>query len=148
MTFDSLPRNYAKISLTNKYDWPIRERIDAIEEKLQEADNNPVASAEESAALLAEFPDSPRLTLTRGLAIEATAYKKDLQEPTFAAEKARRQGLVKQVVAAAMHVVDLFEDLPLDYVEEHQDEEFFTMVKGMRCSLQNEKHNLVEILIF
>ena len=57
-------------------------------------------------------------------------YKKELEEPTFTAEKVRRQALVKKVLGSAAEVVDLFEDLPLDYVEEHQDEEFFSMVKG------------------
>ena len=85
---------------------------------------------EDVTALLKEYPDSPRLLLLKGLALEMKLYKKELEEPTFTAEKARRQALVKRVVGSAAEVVDLFEDLPLDYVEEHQDEEFFSMVKG------------------
>ena len=68
--------------------------------------------------------------LLKGLALEMKLYKKELEEPTFTAEKVRRQALVKKVLGSAAEVVDLFEDLPLDYVEEHQDEEFFSMVKG------------------
>ena len=57
-----MKRNYTKIAHTSKYDWLIRDEIDAVEEVLAKEPEKTMVEVE---SLLAKYPESPRLMLLK-----------------------------------------------------------------------------------
>ena len=57
-----MKRNYTKIAHTSKYDWLIRDEIDAVEEVLAKEPEKTLVEVE---SLLAKYPESPRLMLLK-----------------------------------------------------------------------------------
>ena len=48
------------------------------------------------------------------------------KEETFAADAEKQRNLARKAIQAAHPVADLFEDMPLEFFEDHQHEEFFS----------------------
>jgi len=118
-----LKRNYTKIAHTSKYDWLIRDEIDAVEEVLAKEPEKTLVEVE---SLLAKYPESPRLMLLMVYGYDLMANNATKEE-TFAADAEKQRNLSRKAIEAAHPVADLFEDMPLEFFEDHQHEEFFSM---------------------
>ena len=115
-------REYKKTKYTNKYDWPIRDQLDAIEDIIAD---DPEGALERYNELLKKYPESPRIKIAMGLTQDVLINK--VSETDYDKKVATRKALVLKMMEIFHELIKDFEDLPKEYLEAHEEDEFLAM---------------------